>query len=41
VLDLATRIILHLLASSGTTSVRCTCRCISVSSFQRFWALFI
>ena len=28
-LDLATRLILHLAASSGTTSVRCTCRCIS------------
>ena len=28
-LDLATRLISHLPASSGTTSVRCTCRCIS------------
>ena len=28
-LDLATRLILRLPASSGTTSVRCTCRCIS------------
>ena len=28
-LDLATRLIPRLLASSGTTSVRCTCRCIS------------
>ena len=28
-LDLATRLIPHLPASSGTTSVRCTCRCIS------------
>ena len=28
-LDLATRLILHLPASSGTTSVRCTCQCIS------------
>ena len=27
--DLATRLISRLLASSGTTSVRCTCRCIS------------
>ena len=27
-LDLATRLILRLPASSGTTSVRCTCRCI-------------
>jgi hypothetical protein len=33
-LDLATRFILRLPASSGTTSVRCTCRCISVSSFH-------
>jgi hypothetical protein len=33
-LDLATRLILRLPASSGTTSVRCTCRCISVSSFH-------
>ena len=28
-LDLASRLILRLPASSGTTSVRCTCRCIS------------
>ena len=28
-LDIATRLILCLPASSGTTSVRCTCRCIS------------
>ena len=28
-LDLATRLIPHLQASSGTTSVRCTCRCSS------------
>jgi hypothetical protein len=32
-LDLATRLILRIPASSGTTSVRCTCRCIPVSSF--------
>jgi hypothetical protein len=35
-LDLATRIILRLPASSGTTLVRCTCWCISVSSFHGF-----
>jgi hypothetical protein len=33
-LDLATRLMPRLPASSGTTSVRCTCRCISVSSFH-------
>ena len=32
--DLATRLILCLLASSGTTSVRCTCRCISYSLYN-------
>jgi len=32
-LDLATRLILRLPASSGTTSVRCIWRCISVSDF--------
>jgi len=34
-LDLATRLILRLLASSGTTSVRCIWRCISVSEILR------
>ena len=32
-LDLATRLILHLPASSGTTSIQCTWRCISASKF--------
>jgi hypothetical protein len=32
-LDLATRLILRLPASSGTTSVRCIWRCISVTEF--------
>ena len=32
-LDLATRLILHLPASSGTTSIRCIWQCISVSDF--------
>ena len=39
-LDLATRLILRLPASSGTTSVRCIWRCISVLEFLRrlFWS---
>ena len=37
-LDLATRLILRLPASSGTTSVRCTCRCISYRLYDD-WVL--
>ena len=37
-LDLATRLIPRLPASSGTTSVRCTCRCISYCLYDD-WVL--
>ena len=37
-LDLTTRLILRLLASSGTTSVRCTCWCISYCLYDN-WIL--
>ena len=39
-LDLATRLIPRLPASSGTTSVRCTCRCISYCLFDN-WVLYL
>ena len=45
-LDLATRLILRLPASSGTTSVRCTCRCILFLFVQQLgsqlnWEFFL